>query len=193
VTRLPSLMIWATMLPSLSSKSIPCVRTSNQLTGRFCWGGGAPAPARQASTSSQLERPSFERRAHSTSSLDAYFHQSTNTQAESHTAGTPSGNRPGSSNYFSVTPSASQLHSPTQSQPQSHTGQGHSRSISNSSTPPGSYFSSFSSNQSQSGETMERNPSSSGNSAIGLDFGNGKGALELNMSSRSSMSPPEVY
>ena len=127
---------------------------------RFCWGGGAPQPQTQ-----HLERPSFERRSHSTTSLDAYF------QASSSVGSTPHGERPGSGSYFSVTPS--------QPQPQSS----HSHSHSMSSTPSESYFSS-----STQGEPSQGS-SSSGESAIGLDFSGGQGGGGLELNTRGSVRP----
>lgn len=141
------------------------------LTYRFCWAGGAP----QAQTQ-HLERPSFERRSHSTTSLDAYFQQ-----ASTSTGSTPHGERPGSGSYFSVTPS----------QPQPSSSHSHSHSM--SSTPSGSYFSTSSQDE------PSQASSSSGESAIGLDFSGAKGGggLELNtrgtMSPSVAMSPPIVY
>ena len=128
---------------------------------RFCWGGGAPQPQTQ-----HLERPSFERRSHSTTSLDAYF------QAASTAGGTPHGERPGSGSYFSVTPS--------QSQPQSS----HSHSHSMSSTPSESYFSTSSRGGNSQGS------SSSGESAMGLDFSGAQGGGGLELNTRGTMSPP---
>ena len=124
-----------------------------------------------------LERPSFERRSHSTTSLDAYFQAST-----SH-VGTPHGERPGSGSYFSST------------QPPPSSSNSHSHSHSMSSTPSESYFSTYSSST-QGGPSQAS--SSSGDSAIGLDFGgNGNGGLELNtrgtMSPSVNLSPPVVY
>lgn len=145
---------------------------------RFCWAGGAP----QAQTQ-HLERPSFERRSHSTTSLDAYFQAPT-----SSIGGTPHGERPGSGSYFSSSDASPQSQTQNQSS--------HSHSHSMSSTPTGSYFSTYS-NSSQ-GEPSQAS-SSSGDSAIGLDFSGatGGGGLELNtrgtMSPSITMSPPVVY
>jgi hypothetical protein len=145
------------------------------LIRRFCWAGGAP----KAETT-HLERPSFERRSHSTTSLDAYF------QASTSVGSTPHGERPGSGSYFS-----------TQPQPQPQPSSSHSHSHSMSSTPSGSYFSSFSSSTQ---DEPSQASSSSGESAIGLDLsgkGRGGGGLELNtngtMSPSITMSPPVVY
>lgn len=160
----------------LLSHPLPIIRSIDPyakhiLILRFCWAGGAP----QAQTQ-HLERPSFERRSHSTTSLDAYFQQ----PSTSH-VGTPHGERPGSGSYFSTT--------------QPTTSSSHSHSHSMSSTPSGSYFSAYST--STQGEPSQGS-SSSGDSAIGLDFGGkGGGGLELNtrgtMSPSITMSPPVVY